>query len=375
MKKEILKAAFKPLTWVNKFIKKDEKLIFFYSNLGFRDNVKAFYDYLIGQRYNERYHFVVSINDAKDYITNAPDNVTFVGNRQGIKYFIKAKYAFYCFGKYPIKPSKKQIVVNLWHGTPLKKIGNLERGLEKTDYNFFTMVVASSPLYKPIMAKIFGCDESQVIITGNPRNDELFVKDEKVDAAIRGDAQKVILWLPTYREYDEEYVVSILKKSQLEQLNEKLKENHCKMIVKLHPLQTVSVRGLDYSQIEFASQKDLNKKEISVYTLLRNADALITDYSSVYFDYMLLNRPIAFTVEDIEEYKKKRGFVFDNPYEYMPGMKLSDYDDLEQYIMDVINGKDSFASEREKVNMIINSYNDGNSSRRVEEKVFGRHEL
>ena len=49
MKKEILKVAFKPLTFANKIIKKDERLIFFYSNLGFRDNVKAFYDYLIAQ--------------------------------------------------------------------------------------------------------------------------------------------------------------------------------------------------------------------------------------------------------------------------------------------------------------------------------------
>ena len=59
-----------------------------------------------------------------------------------------------------------------------------------------------------------------------------------------------------------------------------------------------------------------------MYVLLRNADALITDYSSAYFDYMLLNRPIAFTVEDIEEYRKKRGFVFDNPFEYMPVRRL-----------------------------------------------------
>ena len=99
----------------------------------FRDNVKAFYDYLIAQKYNEKYKIVVSINDVDNYVQNTPDNVTFVGNKQGISYFMRAKYAFYCFGKYPIKPSKSQVVVNLWHGTPLKKLGNLEKGLEKTD--------------------------------------------------------------------------------------------------------------------------------------------------------------------------------------------------------------------------------------------------
>ena len=67
MKKEILKIGFKPLSLVNKFIKKNEKLIFFYSNLGFRDNVRAFYEYLIAQNYNEEYQIVVSINDVADY--------------------------------------------------------------------------------------------------------------------------------------------------------------------------------------------------------------------------------------------------------------------------------------------------------------------
>lgn len=373
MKKEILKMAFKPFTFANKIIKKDEQLIFFYSNLGFRDNVRAFYDYLIRQRYNEKYKIVVSINDVEDYVAHAPDNVVFVGNRQGIPYFMKAKYAFYCFGKYPIKPSKSQIVVNLWHGTPLKRIGNLEKGLEKIDYNFFTFVVASSPLYKPIMANIFGCEEEQVIITGNPRNDELFIEDKKLDDSFRKEKQKVILWLPTYREYNEDYVVSLLRTSQLEQLNTKLKKIHCKLIIKLHPLQTASVKVGEYSNIEFATQKDLEQRNISVYALLRNADALITDYSSVYFDYMLLNRPIAFTVEDIEEYRNKRGFVFEDPFEYMPGMKLSSYEDLEQFITNVVEADDPYAAEREKVNMIMNSYNDGKSSQRVEEKVFGRH--
>ena len=63
MKKAVLKVLFKPLTWINKLTKKDDKLIFFYSNLGFRDNVKAFYDYLISQDYNKEYKIIVSIND------------------------------------------------------------------------------------------------------------------------------------------------------------------------------------------------------------------------------------------------------------------------------------------------------------------------
>lgn len=223
MNKNVLRLFFKPLTILNKFTAKDSRLIFFYSNLGFRDNVKAMYDYLIEEKFNMGYKFVVSINDYEDYKDNAPENVTFVNNKEGIKYFMKAKYAFYCFGKYPIKPSKKQTVVNLWHGMPLKKIGNMESGLEKIDYNFFTDIVSTSELFNPILMKSFNCNEKQVIITGQPRNDEMFKENPIMDGAVRRGADKVILWLPTYRNEEKDFPTPVLTERQALELNEMLK--------------------------------------------------------------------------------------------------------------------------------------------------------
>ena len=106
MKKAILRVFFKPLTIINRIKKKDEKLIFFYSNLGFRDNVKAFYDYLIENNYNEQFKIVVSINDWEQYVKRAPKNVAFINNKQGIKWFMKAKYAL-LFWKVSNKAVKK----------------------------------------------------------------------------------------------------------------------------------------------------------------------------------------------------------------------------------------------------------------------------
>jgi CDP-glycerol glycerophosphotransferase (TagB/SpsB family) len=370
MKKNILRWCFKPLSWLNKIIKKDNK-IFIYSNLGFRDNVKAFYNYLIGESYNDKYEIIVSINDYERYVSDAPYNVTFKGNKQGIWDFIKSKYAFYCFGKYPIKPSNKQTVVNLWHGTPLKKIGNLEKGCENTDYNFFTFVVTAAPDYKQIMADIFGCRKNQVEVLGNPRNDELFMKDAEVDNRVRGDFSKVIAWLPTYREYNKDYVISILSRNDIEKLNEKLKHNNIRLIIKLHPLQEATIEKKEYSNILMINQRDLEDMNMTVYSILRNADGLITDYSSVFFDYLMLDRPIAFTVDDIDQYKNQRGFIFDNPYEYMPGMKIKNYIDVEMFINDISNDEDLYADDRAKVNEKVNYYRDGNSAKRVAERVFG----
>lgn len=373
MKKNILRIFFKPLTVINKLIKKDNSLIFFYSNLGFRDNVKAFYDYLIEKNYNEKFKIVVSVNDYECYKENAPANVSFMSNKKGIGIFMKAKYAFYCFGKYPIKPSKHQVVVNLWHGMPLKRIGNMEPGLEKTDYNYFTKIVSTSELFVPILMKSFSCAREQVIITGQPRNDELFKEDELTDQAIRKGAEKVILWLPTYRNESKTFPVPLMDEKRAAQLDHVLKENKTRIIIKIHPLQQISGKLKKYSNIEIMNQDELNASGLSVYSLLRAADGLISDYSSVYFDYMLLDRPIAFSVNDMEEYEKERGFVFENPCDYMPGDKLSEYRDVEKFVLDVIAGRDNWREARRSVNKEINRYIDGKSSDRIAEIVFGRH--
>lgn len=369
MKKAILKVLFKPLTGLNRILKK-KKQIFLYSNLGFRDNVRAFYEFLIDNHYNEKFKIVVSINDYTEYIGREPKNVSYISNKKGIFHFMRSKYAFYCFGKYPIKPSKNQMVINLWHGTPLKKLGHLERGCEKIDYHFFTKVLASGEMYKPIMAEIFGCDEADVDVMGNPRNDCMFVANDKIDPEIKGNAKKLIVWLPTYREYDNEFVVSLLNERGLSKLEKFLASKDVKIIIKLHPLQGATVERLKYEHIIFLTQDRLQKNDMTVYDLLRNADALITDYSSVYFDYLLLDRPIGFAIDDIETYSQKRGLIFDNPKEYMPGPILSSIKDVESFINNVMENVDNYKEKRKDVNNKVNKYQDGNSAKRIAEKYI-----
>lgn len=371
MNKDILRVAFKPLTLVNKIMPKEE-MIFFYSNLGFRDNVKAFYDYLIREGYNKRYQIVVSINDFEKFEKKAPENVLVVNNKEGIKYFLKSKYAFYCFGKYPIKPAKSQMVVNLWHGMPLKRVGNMEKGLEKMDYNFFTKIISTAEVFNPILEKSFSCRREQVAIMGQPRNDEMFVENNMIDTAVRRGSKKMILWLPTYRDDKQEVPLPGFDEEQVKNLNDFLRNKECRLIVKIHPLQKFSENLGKLSNIEFITQEELNKGEMSVYALLRAADALITDYSSVFFDYMLLDRPIAFTVDDIKKYQAERGFSFDNPYEYMPGPHLESLEGIKKFIEDVVQDRDEYREERNRVNNIVNFYQDGNSSKRIAETFIGK---
>ncbi len=385
MKKEVLKIFFKPLSMVNQWIPKKDHLIFFYSNLGFRDNVKAMFDYLISHGYQEKYQIVCAINEAEKYkklqqlYPKRYQNVTFVSCKKGISYFLRCRVGFYCFGKYPIKPAKTQTIINLWHGVPIKKIGNMEEQFQKVDYNFFTYLLTTSEFYAPIMEQSFSCGPEQILIEGQPRNDELFYPLTEKEQQWKKQWEKVIVWLPTYRNtesLDQErdaWPVPVLSVKEAEELNAYLEKKNCHLIIKLHPLQ-YGENLKQFSQIEVLTQKMLEEQFDSLYQLLKAADGLITDYSSVYFDYMLLDRPIGFTVDDIENYSNSRGFVFEHPKDFMPGRMIDTKEDMLYFIEDVIQGTDSFAQERQKVNDLVNRYKDGRSSERIAERFIQNHE-
>ena len=154
--KKIILFICKVLERINAVLPKNEKVIILYSNLGFRDNIGAFYHYLISNGLHKQYKIIVSSND---YRTLAHiQGVKYVNCVMGVPYFMVSKYFFYAFGKYPIMPSKKQIVVNLWHGMPLKKIGNLEKGKENNKYDYFSFVLSTGSFFDEVMQKSFNCE-------------------------------------------------------------------------------------------------------------------------------------------------------------------------------------------------------------------------
>ena len=114
--------------------------------------------------------------------------------------------------------------------------------------------------------------------------------------------------------------------------------------------------------IKILKNDELEEKKLKLYNLIAQANSLITDYSSVYFDYMILDRPIGFTIDDLKEYK---GYVFEKPLEYMAGIHIKDYNDFQQFLIDTIHGKDECREKRRKLNNIFNKYSDNKNSERI----------
>ena len=113
------------------------------------------------------------------------------------------------------------------------------------------------------------------------------------------------------------------------------------------------------------SHKSFNDKKWDLYRLISQCDAMITDYSSVFYDFMLLDRPLAFTVDDYDVYKNGRGFAVDNPDYLTAGYKIHNKEELKEFIEDLIKNNDLYKEQRNEVNKLVNTYNDGKQCERV----------
>lgn len=352
---------------INQILPKDDKAIFFYcANNELNDNSKALFDYLIENGYTDRYKIVVGPCSSDSNYENSLQNVSYISKIKSIFQYMRSGHVFYCMGKMPIKPSKNQIVINMWHGIPLKKIGLMSNVSNGKEF-FFTYVCASSETWRPIMASAFGCPIQNVCVCGEPKSDVLLKTKEKRE-------KKMVVWLPTFRQsdylgYDDssmENLVPLFAQNQWGELNEYLDKINVELIVKLHPMQ--KLKGFDYyekNNLKIYSARVFEDKIGDVFLLMSQSDALISDYSGVYFDYLILDRPICFVLDDFEEYRDTRGFVFDNPLDYMPGQKAYTKEDIMNFLNDVSSCKDQFTKERAEVNRKVNKYSDGRNCERI----------
>ncbi len=363
------RTIFRFFSMVNMLIPKKDKSILLYSNVGFRDNVRAIYDYLIANEYNNKYDIYISADCLIP--ETLPANVRGISCVKGVIKYFTAGHVFYCQGKIPIYPSKAQNVVQMWHGTPFK--GNNSRGdRNKTTKSFYTHILSPSPYFIQIFVDNFSVSKEEVSICGQPRTDVMFEKNEKPSELKK--FKKLILWMPTYRKSsvlgDEDVkqtsIIPIFTINELKELENRLEELDICLLIKLHPLQNLQLyEDVEFKNLYLLNQNNFQDKGWDLYRLLSCADALISDYSSVFYDYMLLNRPLGFAIDDIEEYGNKRGFVVDDPDYFMAGEKIKTKEDFYLFIKNISDGIDLYKKQRNEVNEITHTYLDGKNCRRA----------
>ncbi len=287
---------------------------------------------------------------------------------RALKALATSKSTFFSHGlsKNGLVKKQGQYHINLWHGCGYKDIKPTQ------DSSNADFALVTGGVYSDIMTRMWGCPREIVQPLGYPRYD-LYKKNadvskrfiEKIFGTI--PYAKVIVWMPTFRQsnrgdYKEKGIVSdtglplICSKEELIKCNKFCVERELALIIKRHPSQPdYAVEKLELSNIKFVSNEDLLRENIEIYSLLAVTNGLITDYSSVAIDYLLLNKMMAFALEDFDVYGSARGFLFDNPLDFMPGHHLKTFADFQDYLEDVSNNNDIYESQRKKVLELVHN--------------------
>lgn len=215
----------------------------------------------------------------------------------------------------------------------------------KKVYRSFDFVTVGSDAMADVFKKSFGIRDGQLLKTGVPLTD-VYYEEHKPDLKHKWP-KKIILYAPTFRDYD---MQSFRLPFTEEQLTNALNGEYM-LLVKLHPA------VLHQISASFESELIKNVSDMRLHDLLKAADILITDYSSVPFEFALLNKPIFFFTYDLEEYDQKRGLI-DNYTSVIPGKACHDSEAL----LEEMTKKSFRAEEMKRFSDKWNMYSDGNSS-------------
>lgn len=285
----------------------------------FSCNTKAVYDEMIRRGINKKYKLIWFVDDKNKFKDIKLKNVKFINYDEKkinkikwVYYNIRCKYIIDC-NKFVTKRNHRQIRIHLTHGEFIKipreycnLSGHIDYLIETSDY------------FKKINSELFQVPEDNILTTGYPRNDYIFDYDNRIEVYRDMKRDKTIFWIPTYRNHKFNKnnsffntniqfpygIPTIKNSSDLKKLNNILKKNKTLLVIKFHPAEDISkIKKLDLSNIKLLEDDFFEKVHSNIYQLLSKADALITDYSSIYYDFLLTDKPIGLAIPDINEYK------------------------------------------------------------------------
>ena len=354
------------------FAKINEKLIIFQSEGDFWDNARALYEYMIQNHYNDKYKMIWLVENPNKYKRHIRRNVVFISYNSfsfneillETFYLKTAKYMFFTHRGFKQR-RKNQVVIELWHGSiPMKKMET-----PPTIWKQFDFQVCPSWNAAKRMSLFTGVKENQVIICGDCRQDLLFEDCEsKIKNFLKLKDETFVLVMPTFKKSKNwqdgkilPYIFPMVSsQKELEDLNNFCIKNNIKIVIKVHHLEdTTYIKQLNFSHLVVLKDEDLQNSDIQLYELVGKSDALISDFSSIVYDYMLLNKPIGFMLTEKESYK--RGFIVDNIENEMFGDKIYTLEDLSNFLLSIKLGNNKFEVEKiDLVNHFFDNKKNGN---------------
>lgn len=291
-----------------------------------------------------------------------------------------------------ISKKDSQLLVNLWHGSGVKAHDYYDHNLNprhviklKKYFDQVDLMCVHSLDDRFKLSAMLHFDLRKIYVTGQPRLDCVINSNGK-EKLIElfgeniGQYQKLIFFTPSYRSNmschaGKIYSDNIFRLDDYDDklLNRFLTENNAALVYKLHPIEQTAFLGRTFSMNERCFELTdciLFDHDIRYDELLNSFDVMISDYSSIAFDFLLLNRPIVYLIPDFDEYKNAKGFVFNNIDSYMPGEKVYTFDKLLTALANAFNRPDEYKEARENVILNRFDYTDGNSTERCFNQIM-----
>ena len=351
-----------PYAFLSLFSKRDKKLIVFSAMhcRTFDSNSKFLFLHFLNNEKDYTSYFVINDDELREKLTKEYGN-HFIDTRtkEGKKIALKAKTWVVSWLDTPLGGmflKFRRLVIHLGHGTPLKCIGMMEKDgklLKKMYYLLcqtnISYSLASSPFVADIIQKSIGFSKKHVLINGQPRTEVLFKEPLKLSELNNGFTH--ILYAPTWRQHSKIKLFPF-EDFSLTELQNFLSKEKIIIHIRFHPAYEEDIPK-DILSLENVSLFSA-KKYSEIMDYLNLFDVLITDYSSIYFDYMLLERPMIFLPYDLEEYEKTVGFTMDYN-EYTPGAKPISFFDFLNYLQVAKNSPEMFLESIKSLNKVLNN--------------------
>lgn len=390
----------KLLYWKNKInysfyyfkYKVDDKIILFevFGGRSYACSPKAIYEYMIHDKRFQDYTFVWAFKDIESHRHSFDAKTILIQSKskEYYQYLSKAKYwVVNSLVEPAIKKKKNQIYVQCWHGTPLKRLrydiavegsvlNTIEEIRKRNDLDAikFDYFISPSKYCTEKFTSAFNLKklkkENIIIEEGYPRNDYLLnykkTDAEKIKKSLNiSKNKKVILYAPTFR--DNQHTSGIGYTYNLGIDFSKLKKEFEKEYIILFRTHYYVANSFDFKNYEGFIYDVSNYDDINELYII--SDLLITDYSSVFFDFANLKKPIIFYMYDLDEYKSKLRDFYIN-LNILPGPIVETEKKLISEIKSINKYDKIYAKKYDKFNETFNFLDDGNAAKRVVEVIF-----